>query len=347
MDNIIGGASMEHNSTINCLLTELDGFTSSDNVLVIGATNMHTSLDNALTRSGRLNRTVVFDHPNCEERKQLIELYFKNKKFAPEIQDKFKNNLEFLSKRMAGLTPADIKNIANQSALINMINVKSGKTNTIGINLDNIEQAIDEVLIGIEKRERSVSKEEQKIIAYHESGHTLMSLLLKDMESPIKTSIIPRGINALGYSQTDGDDKKLHTREYLIAKVCILLGGRSAEKLIFNTVTTGAYDDLEKSTQLILAYLTKYGMSKQYGLVTLNNKEKINKHDINSIKLILDEIQKFVDILLHNNKDELEKLAEKLLEKEVLNKQDTIDLITKDKLHSIEINELVYTIDKI
>lgn len=371
MQSINGGAAMEHNSTINSLLTELDGFNPSDNILVIGATNMHKSLDNALTRSGRLERKIVFELPNLDERKQLISMYFENKPLKSEIKNDFSKNLDFLAKRMAGLSPADIKNIANQSALIYMINRKisnnNEKVNSLnlhdylnknkklidniqdGIELSHIEQAIDDVIVGIEKRERTVSKDEQKMIAYHESGHTLMSLILEGMKPPIKTSIVPRGINALGYSQTEGDDKKLHTREELISEVCILLGGRCAEKLIFNTLTTGASDDLEKATRLMSLYLTKYGMNKKYGIINTDGLLSKNKkiENLELLKKMLDEIEEFVDNNLFNHQEELNKLSNKLLETEVLNKQEAIDLVTEEKINKIDVKDLIYTLDKL
>ena len=219
----------ERSSTLNQLLVEMDGFNGKDNVIVFAATNMIKQLDKALMRSGRFDKKVFFDAPNFKEREKMYKLYLKNMELPKELA------FSLLSERSAGMTGADIANIANQ-AKINAI--QEGRTNTILTEKD-IQNAIDEVMIGREKRERMMTVEERERVAHHEAGHALMGFILRDSSPPVKVSIIPRGEAALGFSQPKPENKKLHTEQNILSMICVLLGGRAGEKLIYDCVSTG------------------------------------------------------------------------------------------------------------
>ena len=240
----------EGNSVLNKLLVEMDGFGDNENILIIAATNRHDTLDNALLRSGRFDRKLIFDKPNIEERQLLFKLYLKDKKIENELKQNKK--IKILARQTAGLTGADIKNISNQAGII-CIREKQDK-----IGYDHLNMAIDEIMIGNIKKERLMSKDEKERVAWHEAGHCLLGSLLKDSESPIKVSIIPRGQAALGYSMHQPNDKKLLLKEDLYSKIMVLFGGRIAEDLKFKTISTGAFDDFEKATEIAKLIVTKY-----------------------------------------------------------------------------------------
>ena len=205
----------EREQTLNQLLVEMDGFDEDTNIMIFAATNLVNQLDPALLRSGRFDKKIYFDPPNIDERIKMFELYL-NSDLIENI------DFKFLAELTSGLTGADIANIVNQSK-INTIQENNEK-----INIDSIKKAIDEVMIGREKPERKMSKQELERVAHHEAGHAIMSFLLKDCEHPIKVSILPRGEAALGFSQQKSVDKKLYTENYILSHICVLLGGRCA-----------------------------------------------------------------------------------------------------------------------
>lgn len=317
----------EYSQTINKLLCEMDGFNENDNILVIAATNMKQILDPALTRSGRFDRNIVFDIPNIEERKKLFRLYLNKIKISKDIQKNFNKTCSKLAKITSGLSAADIANVVNQSIIIHLKNKETGTT------FKNLEQAIEEILVGVKKKERLMTKEEKNIVAHHEAGHALVAYLLKNTTPPIKVSIIPRGEAALGYAQQELNDKKLYSKDELYDKMCVLLGGRIAEEIIFNKITTGAYDDIEKLTKIALDIVSKYGMS-EIGII---NYDFNDTYISDTIKLQIDTemrllIKKMYDItkeLLLKHKNELIKIANHLLKKEVLLKDEIKNLIEK------------------
>jgi cell division protease FtsH len=219
----IGGKRNMHNnseraSTLNQLLVEMDGFNDETGIIVFAATNLVKNLDSALLRSGRFDKKIYFDLPNFFERKQLFELYFK------DIQIPRRLSYDVLADRSAGITGADIANIANQSK---MNAIQSNKKN-VCLSEKDIQVAIDEVMIGREKRERMLGAEERERVAHHEAGHAFMGYILKNSEPPVKVSIIPRGEAALGFSQPKPENKMLYIREAILTKICVLLGGRCA-----------------------------------------------------------------------------------------------------------------------
>jgi len=326
--NSVNSEGQEYSQTINKLLCEMDGFNENDNILIIAATNMKQILDPALTRSGRFDRNIVFDIPNIDERKKLFKLYLNKIKISKDIEKNFIKTCSKLAKITSGLSAADIANVVNQSIIIHLKNNKE-----TGTTFKNLEQAIEEILVGVKKKERLMTKEEKNIVAHHEAGHALVAYLLKNTTPPIKVSIIPRGEAALGYAQQELNDKKLYSKDELYDKMCVLLGGRIAEEIIFNKITTGAYDDIEKLTKLSLDIVSKYGMS-EIGII---NYDFNDTYISDTIKLQIDTemrllIKKMYDItkeLLLKNKNELIKIANHLLKKEVLLKDEIKNLIEK------------------
>ena len=318
----------EYSQTINKLLCEMDGFNNNDNILIIAATNMKKILDPALTRSGRFDRNIVFDTPNIDERKKLFKLYLNKIKINKDIQKNFNKTCSKLAKITSGLSGADIANIVNQSIMIHMkYNKNTGST------IKDIEQAIEEILVGIQKKERLMSKEEKNVVAHHEAGHALIAYLLKNTSPPIKVSIIPRGDAALGYAQQESNDKKLYWKEELYDKICVLLGGRLAEEIMFDKITTGAYDDIEKITLIANDIVTKYGMSNM-GLIHYNENicDTVKLQIDTEIKLLIQDLQTKTKKILLKHKNELVILANHLLKKEVLLKDEVKILIDKDNM---------------
>ena len=315
----------ERASTLNQLLVEMDGFNESDNILVFAATNLVKNLDSALLRSGRFDKKIFFDPPNKDERIKLYELYLNNITLEGLQMEK-------LAEMSSGLTGADIANICNQSK-INAI-----QDNNDFISYDNIEKAIEEVMIGREKPERKMNQYELKRVAHHEAGHALMGYLLKDSNPPIKVSILPRGEAALGFSQPKPEDRKLYTQEFLKAQICVLLGGRVAEKIIYNNYSSGASDDIEKVTRIVKEWYKSWGMDSTCGPINYNildeNQSKMTKKIIKFVK----NLENYTFTILTNHKDEMIKLAELLLDKETINYDDIttlLDIKLENKIEKI------------
>ena len=302
----------ERASTLNQLLVEMDGFDASDKILVFAATNLIKYLDPALLRSGRFDKKIFFEPPNFLERKSMFELYL------GDIELPRKLSYVVLSDRTAGMTGADIANISNQ-AKINAI--QRGQEDILLLEND-IQIAIDEVMIGREKRERMLSEEERQRVSHHEAGHALMGYLLKESEPPIKVSIVPRGESALGFSQPKPANKKLYTRQTILAQICVLLGGRCAEKIIYNEVSTGAVDDIEKISSLIEQYNTNWGMSEKIGALNPHFMgiigENMSDEIFDQCKVMVDELEKFTLATLKRHKRLITKIAGDLLKNETI-----------------------------
>ena len=313
----------EREQTLNQLLVEMDGFDEDTNIMIFAATNLVNQLDPALLRSGRFDKKIYFDPPNIDERIKMFELYL-NSDLIENI------DFKFLAEVTSGLTGADIANIVNQSK-INTIQENNEK-----INIDSIKKAIDEVMIGREKPERKMSKEELERVAHHEAGHAIMSFLLKDCEHPIKVSILPRGEAALGFSQQKSVDKKLYTENYILSHICVLLGGRCAEKIFYDELSSGAHDDIEKVTNLITHYYKDWGMSSEYGPLNFNElkiNEKLNNDIIEKVK----NLEKITINTLQLYKNDVENLAKKLLEKETIDYTDIIDTLDQSLENTLSI----------
>lgn len=336
----------EQDNTLNSLLSEMDGMKENENILVIAATNLIGTLDSALTRSGRFDKKVVFDIPNKTERQDMFKLYMNKIKLSDAVSNDMENTTLKLASMTAGLTGADIKTITNHaimsyvkrsnnttsdiSSVPNIFNNEGNDTDN-GTKFNDMEEAIAEVSVGMVKRERTMTDDEKKIVAHHEAGHAIVAYMLKQCQPPIKVSIIPRGEAALGYSQQEPTDQKLHSKEELFARMCVLLGGRIAENISFNKITTGASDDIEKLTKIAYGMVTVYGMNNAIGelnimdndspykdMVSQKTKETID-HEVNKL---INRAKTVTDKMIDNNKTSLNKIANYLIENEEITKYD-------------------------
>lgn len=321
----------ERASTVNQLLVEMDGFDETNNIIVFAATNLVKILDSALTRSGRFDKKVYFDLPNKEERIEMYKLYF-NDMILPE-----KLSFEVLSDRTAGVSGADIANIANQSKINAIQNNNTAKK----LTEDDIQKAIDEIIIGREKRERMMTQEERKRVSYHEAGHCLMGYLLKHTEQPVKVSIIPRGEAALGFSQQKATNKKLMTKEEVLCRISVFLGGRCGEKIIYNNVSTGASDDIEKISMLVKSYSTNWGMNNDIGPLNLDAMgvigENISTDIMDNCKELINNIEKQTIKILEDNRAYMVSIARRLLKKETITYKEIKSLVPGKLCNSCEI----------
>ncbi len=319
-----GGGHDEREQTLNQLLVEMDGFDTKEGVILLAATNRPDVLDSALLRSGRFDRHIVVPIPDIKGREEILKVHAKNIKLAPGI------DLSVIAKRTPGFVGADLANLINEAALL------AARRNKESVDMSELEEAIDRVMSGPERRSRKISEKEKKIIAYHESGHALVAKVMPNTEPVHKISIIPRGM-ALGYTiQLPTEDKYLTTKSELISKITVLLGGRSAEKLIFDEITTGAENDLQVATNLVQNMICLYGMSDKIGPITLKKREEEvflgrdifekektysekTAQDIDAeVKSIIEGCFKRANEILLENRSTLDKLADRLIEKEIL-----------------------------
>merc|ERR1711871_651134 len=327
----------ERDNTLNQLLVEMDGFKKASNIIVFAATNLVKTLDPALLRSGRFDKKVIFDEPNIDEREKMYELYLNSIKVSNEV------DFRDLARRSAGLTGADIANVSNQAKIIAIRKVNENNLDQdqeIELTSDDLNIAIDEILIGMEKRERQMSEDEKNIVAHHEAGHALMGYLLVNSTAPIKVSIVPRGEAALGFSQNKPQDKKLYKFEELFDQICVFLGGRVAEEVIFNSITTDASDDIERLTNIAYQMVVRYGMIEELGAINYTEKSELsddlkNKIDI-KIKQIVSTAYVRTRKILKENEKYVRSLAEKLLDKETLLYEDIVALVPNDMESSIK-----------
>ena len=321
----------ERSSTVNQLLVEMDGFSETENILIFAATNLIKFLDPALTRSGRFDKKIYFDLPNKKERKDMYKLYLKNISLPKDL------SFDTLSDRTAGVSGADIANIVNQSK----INAIQNNNKENSLTEKDIQKAIDEVIIGREKRERMLTKKERERVSYHEAGHCLMGYLLKYTEQPVKVSIIPRGEAALGFSQQKPTNKKLMIRNEVLSRISVLLGGRCGEKIIYDNVSTGASDDIEKISLLIKNYTLQWGMDKTNGPINPDVMgiigDNISNKMFDDCKNIVDSIEKQTMNILKKNKDYMIKIAKLLLKKETINYKEIKTVVPKNLCNSCEI----------
>jgi cell division protease FtsH len=314
----------EREQTLNQLLVEMDGFDTSTGVIIMAATNRPEILDPALLRAGRFDRHVVLDRPDVKGREAILRVHAQNVKLAAEV------NLTVIAARTPGFVGADLANIVNEAALLA---ARKGRDEVL---MADFEEAVDRVIAGLEKKNRVINPREKAIIAHHEIGHALTAELLPHGDPVRKVSIIPRGVAALGYTQQlPTEDRYLMTRSELEGRLCVLLGGRVAEEIVFGDVSTGAQDDLQKATDTARSMVTEYGMSTRLGLRTFEKERRglfldtswATKKDYSEEKAaeidkevedILERAHSQVRELLTAHKPLLEKLASVLLEKEVL-----------------------------
>ncbi len=331
----LGGGHDEREQTLNQLLVEMDGFDGTSGIIIIAATNRPDILDNALLRPGRFDRQVVIDKPDVQGREQILEVHVKGKPLSSEV------DIKTLAKRTPGFTGADLSNLLNEAALF------AARLEKKEIEMEDLEAAIDKIIAGPEKKSRIITDEEKENTAYHEVGHALLSKLLPNCDPLHKVTIIPRGM-ALGITMVLPEkDHLTYTKEQLLNKIGMLLGGRIAEELIFggDKITTGAQNDIQRVTEIARKMVTSYGMSQNLGPMTFgthnehvflgrdfgherNFSEEI-AHQIDAeIKTIVDEQYGIAKKLLVENKDIMEEMVRVLLEKETLDK-DEVDKIIK------------------
>ncbi len=313
----------EREQTLNQLLAEMDGFGTKTGVIIMGATNRPEILDPALLRPGRFDRHVLVDRPDIKGREEILMVHVRGVKIAEEV------DLKVIAARTPGFVGADLANLVNESALLA---ARKGKST---VSMEELEEAIERVTAGLEKKKRVMSKKEKEIVAYHETGHALMAEFLETADPVHKISIIPRGIAALGYTlQLPTEDRYLMTRKELIDRLSVLLGGRVAEEIIFGEVSTGAQNDLGRATDIAKSMVKEYGMSEKLGLMTFERERKplflnfdpssaSKDYSEETAREIDDEIRKIIDqsyatvkTVLTEKKEILERVARTLLEKE-------------------------------
>ncbi|KAJ1979752.1 AAA ATPase afg3 [Dimargaris verticillata] len=325
------GANDERESTLNQLLVEMDGFNSDEHVVVLAGTNRPDVLDSALMRPGRFDRHIAIDRPDIQGRVEIFKVHL-----GPI---KTEGDTDRIAKKMAALTPgfagADIANVCNEAALI------AARQQATVVQETHFEQAIERVVAGLEKKSRVLSPEEKRTVAYHEAGHAVAGWFLEYADPLLKVSIIPRGVAALGYAQYLPKDQYLYSTKQLLDRMCMTLGGRVSEQIFFEMVTTGAADDLQKVTKLAYSQVTVYGMNPVVGNVSFhdpsNSEPQFQKpYSEETGRLIDEEVRKMVDMayqrtvkLLTEKKEAVEKVAKLLLKKEVLNREDMIQLLGK------------------
>ncbi|XP_001664033.2 paraplegin [Aedes aegypti] len=324
-----GVSSGESEQTLNQLLVEMDGMASKEGVLMLASTNRADILDKALLRPGRFDRHILIDLPNLTERKEIFEKHLSG--IALEASpDKY-------SARLATLTPgfsgADIANVCNEAAL------HAARSSQKTVMTKNLEYAVERLVGGTEKRSHALSPVERRVIAFHESGHALVGWLLPNSDVLLKVTIVPRTSLALGFAQYTPKEQKLYTKEQLFDKMCMALGGRAAENITFNRITTGAQNDLEKVTKMAYAQIKYFGMSKTIGPISFSeesesdpyaakpySKQMANLFDVEARRMITEAYEK-TEQILRDNGDKLRTLAEALLEKETLNYDQVVELI--------------------
>jgi len=317
------GGAEEREHTLTQLLTEMDGFDPKKGVIIIAATNRPEILDPALLRPGRFDRVVVVERPDLKGREAILRLHCREIKLAPDV------DLKVIAARTPGMVGAELANIVNEAALLA---ARKGKD---AVEMEDFEEAIDRVVAGLARKSRYLSPEEKRRIAYHEAGHAICAAVFTPKEKVHRVSIIPRGVAALGYTlQLPEEEKYLLTKEELLAKVCVLFGGRVAEELVFGEVSTGAQNDLEKATEIARAMVLDYGMSEVLGPQTFRKREHLfldvpfKERELVSeetARLIDEEISKILKScydktkeLLQAEREKLDRMIELLLQKEVL-----------------------------
>jgi cell division protease FtsH len=327
----LGGGHDEREQTLNQLLVEMDGFDVKGGVILIAATNRPDILDPALLRPGRFDRQVVIDRPDLEGRKGILRVHGRGKPFTPDVE------LDVIARRTPGFTGADLANVINEAALL------TARFDRKQIDMATLEEAIDRVMAGPERKTRVMSESEKKIIAYHEGGHALVAHALPNSDPVHKVTILPRG-RALGYTMTlPMEDKFLTTRSEMTDQLAMLLGGRTAEELVFHEPTTGASNDIEKATSIARNMVTEYGMSERLGARRFGTgagevflgrdvgHERDYSEDIASA--IDDEVRRYIESahdvaweILVEYRDVLDELVLRLMDKETLSKNEVLDV---------------------
>lgn len=326
--NSMMGGNDERENTLNQLLVEMDGFGTDSGIIILAATNRPDVLDAALLRPGRFDRQISIDKPDLVGREQIFKVHLKPIK-TDQIVDAKK-----LSAQTPGFAGAEIANVCNEAALI------AARRNKEFVDMQDFQDAIDRVIGGLEKKNKIISPEEKRIVAYHEAGHAIAGWFLEHADPLVKVSIVPRGVAALGYAQYLPKEQFLYTTEQLTDGMCMTMGGRVAEDIVFGKISTGAQNDLERITKLSYAMVTIYGMNSTIGNVSFHdpqNEYNFNKpYSEKTSEMIDHEVRKIIEgvytrtkDLLTEKRDGLEKLAQKLIEKEILFQADLEEILGK------------------
>ncbi|MBQ6833086.1 MAG: ATP-dependent zinc metalloprotease FtsH [Lachnospiraceae bacterium] len=328
------GGNDEREQTLNQLLSEMDGFDSSKGLLVLAATNRPEILDPALLRPGRFDRRVIVDKPDLKGRVEILKVHSKDVRLDETV------DFEEIALATSGAVGADLANMMNEAA-INA--VKHGR---VAVSQKDLFESVELVLVGKEKKDRILSKEERRIVSYHEVGHALLTALQKDAEPVQKITIVPRTMGALGYvMQVPEEEKYLNTKKELEAMLVVSLAGRAAEEIVFDTVTTGAANDIEQATRIARAMVTQYGMSEKFGLMGLATQENqyltgrtvLNCGDATAAEIDTEVMKMLKDAyaeakrLLSENRDALDKIAEFLIEKETITGKEFMEIFHRVK----------------
>ena len=333
----IGGGHDEREQTLNALLVEMDGFSTNGAIILIAATNRPDVLDPALLRPGRFDRQVVIDRPDLNGREDILKVHTKNIKLTPGV------DLKAIARQTPGFSGADLANLSNEAALL------AARNNKESVGTIELQASIERVMAGPERKSRIISDNEKKIVAYHESGHTLLALLVPGADPLHKVSIIPRGTAALGYTmQVPIEDRYLTSRKELLGRLVVLLGGRASEELNFGEITTGAHNDLEVATQIARRMVCEFGMSEKMGHLTFGRRDhqvflgrdlgEERNYSEDTARQIDFEIKRLIDEAyakaiqeLMAHMDQLKKLAQSLLEREVLDAEEVRGIVGIEK----------------
>ncbi|WP_018476975.1 ATP-dependent zinc metalloprotease FtsH [Pontibacter roseus] len=323
------GGNDERENTLNSLLVEMDGFATDSGVIILAATNRPDTLDSALLRPGRFDRQISIDKPDINGRTEIFDVHLKPLTLAPDV------DARKLAAQTPGFAGAEIANVCNEAALI------AARRNKKAVDQQDFNDAIDRVIGGLEKKNKIISPEEKKIVAYHEAGHAIAGWFLEHADPLVKVSIVPRGVAALGYAQYLPKEQFLYTTEQLIDEMCMALGGRAAEELVFGKISTGALSDLERITKMAYSIVTMYGMNAKIGNVSFYDSKQtdmaFNKpYSEATAETIDNEVRGIIESayvrtkqLLMDKRHELEIVAQELLQKEILFQSDLERLVGK------------------
>ncbi|MBQ4401003.1 MAG: ATP-dependent zinc metalloprotease FtsH, partial [Synergistaceae bacterium] len=339
----LGGGHDEREQTLNQFLVELDGFDENTSTIVIAATNRPDILDPALLRPGRFDRHITVDRPDVKGREEILKVHMKDKAFADDV------DVGILARRTPGLVGADLENLVNEGALL------AARNGRDKIAMEDLEEGIERVMAGPERKSRILNDRERKIIAYHETGHAIVAKVLPGSDPVHKISIIPRGHAALGYTlQLPEEDRFLMSKSELMNRIAILLSGRVSEEIVFNDVTSGAANDLERATQTARQMVTQLGMSEVIGLVKLGNKreeiflgrdisedrnysEEVAYKIDQEVKAIIDECYENAKEILTARRELMDKIAGVLLEREIIDAEEFDRLMEENSQSSASV----------
>ncbi len=319
------GSNDERENTLNQLLTEMDGFGTNSGIIILAATNRADILDNALLRAGRFDRQIYVDMPDLNERVEIFKVHLKNVKKDDTV------DVDFLARQTPGFSGADIANICNEAALI------AARKNKATVGREDFLDAVDRIIGGLEKKNKIITQEEKATIAYHESGHAIVSWLLEHASPLVKVTIVPRG-RSLGAAWYLPEERQITTTEQILDEMCAALGGRAAEEVAFGKISTGALSDLEKVTKQAYAMVSVYGLNKKLGNISYYDSRGENQftkpYSEETARVIDEEVGKIIEKayekakdLLTKNKEKLDTLAQKLLDREVIFKDDLVEVL--------------------